>query len=168
MNIADDQGVVRMILSTSDEGETMVVHTPRSRLVTVMRNDQQKTQMSMKRLGIRLNRWKVFTRRLDEFIKNSEEIQSGEEMDVETHIGGGLYVTMSSQYPFLQFREFYRDDGGNPRAGRKGIRVTFDEMAECKCHIEEFNKRISGFEEIELCVDIQGHKAERCRECTFK
>ncbi len=157
-----------MILSTSDDGEVMVVYTPRSRVVTVIRNDPQKGGMNTKRMGIKLIRWKVFTNNLDRILSQMEEIMEGKAMDIEQHMGGGVYITMSSTYPFMQFREYYKDDEGNPKPGRKGIKITFDELAEMKCHIKIFNEGITGFDEMVPCYQVDGHDEKVCRECNFK
>ena len=159
---------MRMILSTCDDGEVMVVHTPRSRVVTIVRNDPQKGGMNTKRLGVKLIRWKVFSTNLERIIAQTEDIQDGKSMDIEQHMGGGVYITMSSAYPFMQFREYYKDDEGNPKPGRKGIRITFEELAEMKCHIKVFNEGIQGFQDLVPCYLVEGHDEKVCRECNFK
>ena len=166
--ISDENGVVRMILSTTDDGETMVVYTPRSRLVTIVRNDPQKGMMMTKRMGVKINRWKVFVNHIDSFISNAEDIEDDKELDIEYHIGGGVHITMNNSFPFLQFREFYREKTGEAKAGRKGIKLLFEELRELKCHADAFNKCIAGYEEIPVCQEMEGHDEVACKECNFK
>ena len=161
--------MVRLILSTADEAETMIVSTPRSQVVTVIHSDPQKGGGTvMKRMGVRLIRWKKFCLNLEMFIGQAEGIQDGSQADVEHHLGGGLHVTMSASYPFRQLREFYRDKDGVLRPGKMGIKLTLDELLELKCHVDHFNGMIPGFDAITLCDDLEGHDAGKCRECHVK
>lgn len=121
-----------------------------------------------KRMGIKINRWKFFIQNIDAFITNAEDIEDEKDVDIEHHIGGGVHVTMSKSFPFLQFREFYRDESGQAKAGRKGIRLLFEELRELKCHASAFNAHIAGFDDIEICQEKAGHDGRACKECTFK
>ena len=169
--VADENGIIRMILSTFDDGETMAVYAPQSTMITVMRNEVLKEALftRVKRMNIPLKRWKQFSRKMELVMDQASKIQQGNEMSVQEHLGGGLYVTMSSDHPFMQFRQFFRvKDTGELQPGNGGIRVTFDELEELVVHLSPFNKSIPKLDEITLCYEQAGHDPVKCHECNIK
>ena len=168
---ADEQGTARAILSTFDDGETMLIYTPDSTMITIMRNEVMKDApyMRNKRMNIPLKRWKEFSRKMEYVKEQASKIQCGAELSVQEHLGGGLYVTMSNEHPFMQFRQFYRNkDTKEMQAGTRGIRITFDELDELTVHMAPFNRAIPRFESLVLCYEQKGHDASKCHECNVK
>ncbi len=166
--LLDAYGVQRMIIGLADDAETMITHTPHSTLVTVMRIEPmfKKDVVLTKRMGIKLRRWKTFVDRIDTYLDKVDAINEGDEVEIQDHIGGGLHVTMSNDFPFLQFREFYLDDAGHLLPGRRGIRLSFDEVAEMKSHVAEFNRMIPELGDIVLCE--KDHDDMKCKECKVR
>ncbi len=148
----------------------MAVYSPSSTVVTVMRTELIKgfQQLKTKRMNIPLRRWKEFGRKLDYILEEVQNIQDGNESVVQQHIGGGLYLTMSSTHPFMQFRQFYRSKEGDLRPGSRGFRLTFEELSELNVHLSAFNKLIPKLNTIRMCYENPGHNELRCMECYVK
>ena len=146
----------------------MLVYPPRSSVVTVTRIEAipKSDTIMAKRFGVKLMRWKAFSSNLPSYVTQAEQILDGQDMDVQDHVGGGLHITMSNVYPFLQFRDFYVDDDNELKPGKRGIRLTFDEVQELTCHIAEFNSMIPALAELVCCKERDGHDKVKCRECT--
>ena len=124
--------------------------------------------MKAKRHLVQLRRWKVFTNNIESVINLAEQLQEGVETELKLHLGNYQYVTMNSDFQILQFRDFYRDEHGEVRPSLKGIHLTLDELSELHAHLDEFNEKIQGFKELQLCVNKPDHQAKKCRECNPK
>ncbi len=157
-----------MIIGLADEAETMVTHSINSTMVSVMRIEPvtKKDVVFTKRMGIKLRWWKTFTERIDDYLGKADSIHDGNDIEVRDHLGGGLHVTMSKEYPFLQFREFYYDETDTMQPGRRGIRITFDELAELKSHVLDFNQNIPELDMIKLCE--RDHDTTECKICKLR
>ncbi len=124
--------------------------------------------MKAKRHLIQLRRWKVFCNNIESVVKIAEQLQEGVETELKLHLGNHQYATMNSDYQILQFRDFYRDENGEVRPSLRGIHLTLDELSELHAHLDEFNDRIHGFKEVQLCVNKPDHQPKKCRECNPK
>ena len=157
-----------MIIGLADEAETMIAYSTNSTMVSVMRIEpvSKKDVIFTKRMGIKLRWWKTFSERIEEYLEKADAINDGNDISIKDHLGGGLHVTMSKEYPFLQFREFYYDEMDIMQAGRRGIRITFDELAELKSHVVEFNRNIPELEMIKLCDP--DHDISECKICKLR
>ncbi len=171
MYVTDENGTSRAILSTFVEGETMAVYSPDSTMVTIIRNEvvKEAPYIRVKRMNIPIKRWKQFSRKMEVVKDQADKIQAGAELSVQEHLGRGLYVTMSNEHPFMQFRQFYRNkDTGEVQAGNRGIRITFEELDELIVHLNPFNLSIPKLQRLTLCYEQPGHNPAKCHECTIK
>ena len=148
----------------------MAVYSAESTVVTVMRTEFVKgfDQVKTKCINIPLRRWKEFGRKLDYILEECQNIQDGNESVVQQHIGGGLFVTMSSDHPFMKFSQFIRNKEGDLKPGNKGFHLTFEELSELNVHLYAFNRLIPKLNSIRMCYENPGHNEMWCRECYLK
>ncbi len=158
--IADASGVVRVIIGTMGEGESITYNLT---VVTIIRTDSlgKKETPIMKHMGVKLHHWKTFSGKIYKYLDMVDAIHEGDEVHVLDYIGSGIHITMSTDYPFLQFRENYLDDG-EKLPGHCGARITFDELDELRSHLQAFNNMIPALDGITLC-DPANHDDKTCR-----
>ncbi len=124
--------------------------------------------MKVRRHMIQLRRWKFFTNNINSVISVANQLQEGKDTELKLHMGNMQFVTMNSEYPILQFRDFYRTDAGEIKASLKGIHLTLDELSELHAQLDDFNRHIKGFNEIQMCYEMPDHNTKKCRECNPK
>ncbi len=168
--ISDDKGTVRLTLGASNDAETLLIYSPKSTVVCINRHTPSKlgSAMKVKRHLIQLRRWKVFSNNIQSVVKVAEQLQEGIETELKLHLGNHQFATMNSDYQILQFRDFFRDENGDVRASLRGIHLTLDELSELHAHLDEFNDKIQGFKDIQLCINNPDHQPKKCRECNPK
>ena len=124
--------------------------------------------MKVRRHLIQLRRWKFFTNNIESVLNVANRLQEGKDTELKLHMGNFQFVTMNSEYPILQFRDFYRNDAGEVKPTLKGIHLTLDELTELYAHLSQFNDHIQGFKEIQMCYEMPDHQTKKCRECNPK
>jgi hypothetical protein len=98
---------------------------------------------------------------------NIQLIQAGKMSNYQHHIGGNIYVSLSSDYPSIDIRQFYYDSQGL-QATSLGVNLHITEWDEFINSYREVTLRIPAIKHVKTCSQIHGDNYEEkfsCLEC---
>lgn len=117
-----------------------------------------------------LARWLKFESLLPDiqnYIDNTEK----ENEEVQWHVGGGVFISLSPGYSTVDIRHFWKPDNvQEPTPTRKGVNLNKKKFLRLKDVIEELHEYVPELEDIEHCILSESHQNQlgmlSCPECT--
>ncbi|XP_061170461.1 uncharacterized protein LOC133179791 [Saccostrea echinata] len=94
-----------------------------------------------------------------------------EDGEVQWHIGGGVFVSLSSGYPTVDIRHFWKpDDAQEPIPTKKGVTLNRNKLARLRDALNEIHESVPELKDTELCMFSESHQNQlgmlNCPECT--
>uniref|UniRef100_A0A8W8P1B1 Transcriptional coactivator p15 (PC4) C-terminal domain-containing protein n=1 Tax=Magallana gigas TaxID=29159 RepID=A0A8W8P1B1_MAGGI len=94
-----------------------------------------------------------------------------EDGEVQWHIGGGVFVSLSSGYPTVDIRHFWKpDDAPEPIPTKKGVTLNRNKLARLRDALNEIHECVPELQDTELCMFSDSHQNQigmlNCTECT--
>lgn len=94
-----------------------------------------------------------------------------EEGEVQWHIGGGVFVSLSPGYPTVDIRHFWKpDDASEPIPTKKGVTLNRNKLARLTDALNEIHECVLELQDTELCMFSDSHQNQlgmlNCPECT--
>lgn len=117
-----------------------------------------------------LPRWLKFECLLDEI---GEYLQShrSQEDTTKWHIAGGVYVSLSPDFPTVDIRHYWKpDDANEPIPTKKGITLTRDKFDRLRYAVCELRENVPELNDTQLCMLSESHQNQlgvlSCSECS--
>lgn len=94
-----------------------------------------------------------------------------EDGEMQWHVGGGVFVSLSLGYPTVDIRHFWRpDDSPEPIPTKKGVTLNRNKLARLRDALEEIHESVPDLKDTELCMLSESHQNQlgmlNCLECT--
>ncbi len=132
--------------------------------ITAMRRFPPNTVPEMQ-IEIPLQRWLRFLETENALREQVQELFRGNNVEAKLHLGGLLYLTLSSRYNCIQFRQhFITLNEGKVKASKYGVSMNFLEYYYFLLHVAEFSNRIGRLIDLVPCYARRGHN-NKCLEC---
>ncbi len=132
--------------------------------ITAMRRFPPNTVPDMQ-IEIPLQRWLRFLETESALRDQVQELFRGNNVEAKLHLGGLLYLTLSSRYNCVQFRQhFITQNERKVKASKYGVSMNFLEYYFFLLHVAEFSNSIERLGDLVPCYDRKGHN-NRCLEC---
>lgn len=117
-----------------------------------------------------LARWLKFESLLPD-IQDYIDNAGKEEREVQWHIGGGVFVSLSPGYPTVDIRHFWKpDDASEPIPTKKGVTLNRNKLARLTDALNEIHECVPELQDTELCMFSDSHQNQlgmlNCPECT--
>ncbi|XP_052692814.1 uncharacterized protein LOC128171101 [Crassostrea angulata] len=117
-----------------------------------------------------LARWLKFESLLPD-IQDFIDNVGREDGEVQWHIGGGVFVSLSSGYPTVDIRHFWKpDDAPEPIPTKKGVTLIRNKLVRLRDALNEINECVPELQDTELCMFSDSHQNQigmlNCTECT--
>lgn len=117
-----------------------------------------------------LARWLMFESLLPD-IQDYLDSNGKEDKEVQWHVGGGVFVSLSPGYPTVDIRHFWKpDDALEPVPTRKGVSLNKNKFARLRDAIEEMHEYAPELKDAEFCMLSESHQNQlgmlSCPECT--
>ncbi|XP_052696294.1 uncharacterized protein LOC128174908 [Crassostrea angulata] len=117
-----------------------------------------------------LARWLKFESLLPD-IQDYIDNAGKEEGEVQWHIGGGVFVSLSPGYPTVDIRHFWKpDDASEPIPTKKGVTLNRNKLARLTDALNEIHECVPELQDTELCMFSDSHQNQlgmlNCPECT--
>lgn len=117
-----------------------------------------------------LARWLKFESLLpdiQDYIDNAGKAEG----EVQWHIGGGVFVSLSPGYPTVDIRHFWKpDDASEPIPTKKGVTLNRNKLARLTDALNEIHECVPELQDTELCMFSDSHQNQlgmlNCPECT--
>lgn len=122
-----------------------------------------------------LSRWRILCDSLEIIDKNLEDVKKDKDVDYRLHLGGNVYVSVTSPYRCINIRKFYFMR--NVKSGKKtlyptreGVSLRFPEWAKLKNNLSEINFHLPvELDSVVPCYARQDHSNQmamlECMEC---
>lgn len=117
-----------------------------------------------------LARWLKFESLLPDIQDYIDNIGK-ENGEVQWHIGGGVFVSLSPGYPTVDIRHFWKpDDAPEPIPTKKGVTLNGNKLARLRDALQEMHESVPELKDTELCMFSESHQNQlgmlNCPECT--
>jgi hypothetical protein len=117
-----------------------------------------------------LSRWLKFECLLDEIEEYLQSHRSQEE-EMKWHIGGGVYISLSPDFPTVDIRHYWKpDDANGPVPTKKGINLTRDKFDRLKSAVFELRESVPELNDAQICMLSESHQnmlgVLSCPECS--
>ncbi|XP_061191755.1 uncharacterized protein LOC133199995 [Saccostrea echinata] len=117
-----------------------------------------------------LPRWLKFECLLDE-IEDYLENHRNQQQQMKWHIGGGVYVSLTPEFPTLDIRHFWKpDDSKEPIPTKKGVTLTRSKFDRLRSAVFELREVVPELNDAQLCMLDESHQNQLgvliCPECT--
>ncbi|KAK3107450.1 hypothetical protein FSP39_014931 [Pinctada imbricata] len=94
-----------------------------------------------------------------------------EDGELQWHVGGGVFVSLSPGYPTVDIRHFWKpDDAPEPIPTKKGVTLNRNKLAKLRDALEEMHESVPELKDTELCMFSESHQNQfgmlKCPECT--
>lgn len=122
-----------------------------------------------------LSRWRILCDSIEIIDKNLEDVKKDKDVDYRLHLGGNVYVSVTSPYRCINIRKFYFMR--NVKSGKKtlyptreGVSLRFPEWAKLKNNLCEINFHLPvELDSVVPCYARQDHSNQmamlECMEC---
>ena len=117
-----------------------------------------------------LPRWLKFECLLDEIEEYLQSHRSQEE-EMKWHIGGGVYVSLSPDFPTVDIRHYWKpQDANGPIPTKKGVTLTSDKFDRLKSTVYELRESVPELNDAQICMLSESHQnllgVLSCPECS--
>lgn len=117
-----------------------------------------------------LGRWVRFESLIEE-IGEFLETYWKQSAEIQWHVGGGVFVSLTPKYSTVDIRHYWVPPGADkPLHTKKGVcldRIKFNRL---KASLSELHDRVPELSDVELCMFSESHKNQEgmlsCPECT--
>jgi len=116
-------------------------------------------------------RWAAFRQAIEDINKNVKAVTSGDEnVKFSHHIGGGHYISVTSGYKCVDFRQWYQPyDSKDIKPTPKGVALRLDEWANFYGLIDSINSTFPTLGLAQPCYYLEDHMINegyfQCTEC---
>ncbi len=96
-----------------------------------------------------------------------QELMRGNQIEVKLHLGGLMYLSLSSEFRCVQFRQHYiKEQNGGRRIcpSKSGISMSFREFYYFLKHMHEFDRKLIMYKGFKPCYTLRHHSSS-CSEC---
>ncbi|XP_061170626.1 uncharacterized protein LOC133180024 [Saccostrea echinata] len=117
-----------------------------------------------------LARWLKFESLLPDIQDYIENTGKGDE-EVQWHVGGGVFVSLSPDYPTVDVRHFWKPDNvPEPIPTKKGVTLNKHKLSRLRDALEEMHESVPELKDTELSILSESHQNQlgmlSCPECT--
>jgi hypothetical protein len=123
----------------------------------------------LKCITLTAKRWATLLLLESQIDQNVSNLIAKQNVQFKTHIGGGFYISITTGYACVDFREFYYHPDKGVSATRHGIALRIKEWAKLKPIILAINEKYPTLANAEPCAYQQDHSQLdgllACAEC---
>jgi hypothetical protein len=115
-------------------------------------------------------RWAQFLQLVNQIDQQIALMQANQHVSYSTHIGGKLYVSITSGFPCVDIRHYFYLKGYGPKPTRTGIAIRLHEWENLKMIMPEMYKKYPSLLTAQPCGQQPDHLHVdtflQCRECS--
>ena len=121
-------------------------------------------------VALTLSRWLILESKKEEISRLYEDLNNGklESDEYVMHLGGGIQVTVSSTFPTVDIRQFWKPDVcGTPKATKKGLALSEYKWKRLCDVMELIREFVPELDKAVMCHETHPNEIElhACKEC---
>lgn len=118
-----------------------------------------------------MDRWLRFESLLPEIQKYLNNIGNGEREEMQWHVGGGVYISLTPGFQTVDIRHYWKpEDAPEPVPTKKGVTLNHKKFTRLLEVVEQMHQHVPELKDVELCMLSESHQNQlgmlNCPECT--
>jgi Transcriptional Coactivator p15 (PC4) len=120
----------------------------------------------LKKIAMTGLRWATLMSAMTVIDESVDLLQSEQYVRLNTHFGGGFYVSVTTGFRCVDLRRFFYDNVKDElQPTREGIALTLSQWSSFKTIVQEINRDFPDLAETDRCIHVGMEDYFNCKEC---